>query len=98
MGEGMLAVYGTEGTLWNGQLFRRGEPTVELEETSEGNVVGGHGWGRSVVEFLDTLEGKIENPIPASFGARTVAVCEAALASIRTGQPQRPALFQGGSG
>ena len=40
-----------------------GEPAVDA-------VVGGHGWGRSVVDFLDLLDGKIDNPIPASRGAK----------------------------
>ena len=90
MGGGMLAVYGTEGTLWNGKLYRRGEEPVDLPDSSEDAAVGGHGWGRSVIDFLDTLDGKMENPIPARVGARVVAVCEAGLESIRTGLPQKP--------
>ena len=90
MGGGMLAVYGTEGTLWNGKLYRRGEDPVDLPNASDDAAVGGHGWGRSVVDFLDTLDGKLENPIPARIGARVVAVCEAGLESIRTGLPQKP--------
>lgn len=90
MGGGMLAVYGTEGTLWNGKLYRRGEEPVTLPNVSDEAAVGGHGWGRSVIDFLDTLDGRIENPIPARMGARVVAVCEAGLESVRTGRPQRP--------
>ena len=90
MGGGMLAVYGTEGTLWNGKLYRRGKEPVVLPNASDDAAVGGHGWGRSVVDFLDTLDGKMENPIPARVGARVVAVCEAGLESIRTGHPQKP--------
>ena len=90
MGGGMLAVYGTEGTLWNGKLYRRGEEPATLPNLSDEAVVGGHGWGRSVVDFLDTLDGRIENPIPARMGARVVAVCEAGLKSIHTGRPQKP--------
>ena len=86
----MLAVYGTEGTLWNGKLYRRGVEPVTLPNVSDEAAVGGHGWGRSVIDFLDTLDGRIENPIPARTGARVVAVCEAGLESIRTGQPQKP--------
>ncbi len=91
MGGGMLAVYGTEGTLWNGKLYRRGEEPVTLPNVSDEAAVGGHGWGRSVIDFLDTLDGRIENPIPARMGARVVAVCEAGLESVRTGLPQKPA-------
>ena len=93
MGGGHLAVYGSEGTLWKGKLYRRHQETVDIEDTSEGEVVGGHGWAGSVVDFLDTLEGKIENPIPSQVGARIVAVCEAAFKAIESGQPQRPAEF-----
>ncbi|MDP6038350.1 MAG: Gfo/Idh/MocA family oxidoreductase [Candidatus Latescibacteria bacterium] len=93
MGGGFLAVYGTEGTLWKGQLYRRGENPVPIEESSDHEVVGGHGWARSVVDYLNLLDGKIDNPIPAQIGARIVAVCEAALESIRTKQPQSPHWF-----
>jgi predicted dehydrogenase len=92
MGGGMLAVYGSEGSLWQGQLHRRGEEPVTFdEEPSE--IVGGHGWADAVVDFLDVLDGKMSNPIPARFGAKTVAVCEAAFASIESGEPERPEKF-----
>lgn len=93
MGGGFLAVYGTEGTLWKGKLYRRDQDPVDIEESSTHEVVGGHGWGRSVVDFLDLLDGKIENPIPAQVGARIVSVCDAALESIRTKRPQSPLWF-----
>ena len=93
MGGGMLAVYGTEGTLWHGKLHRRGKEPVTLPNASEDAAVGGHGWGRSVIDFLDTLDGKRENPIPARVGARVVAICEAGLESIRTGLAQKPEWF-----
>jgi UDP-N-acetylglucosamine 3-dehydrogenase len=93
MGGGFLAVYGTAGTLWKGKLYRRNEEPVTLEASSAHAVVGGHGWGRSVVDFLDLLDGKISNPIPARRGAQIVAVCEAALDAIRTKRPQSPHWF-----
>jgi predicted dehydrogenase len=93
MGGGFLAVYGTEGTLWKGQLYRRDEQPVPIAESSGHEVIGGHGWGRSVVDYLDLLDGKIGNPIPAQIGARIVAVCAAALESIRTKRPQSPHWF-----
>jgi len=85
-----LDVYGTDGTIANGQFLRRNQEAKKLDNTSSGNVTAGHGWGGSVKDFLDLLEGKIPNPIPARAAARTVAVCEAALLAIRTGQPQKP--------
>lgn len=94
MGGGFLAVYGTEGTLWKGQLFRRGHEPVPIEESSAHEVIGGHGWGRSVVDYLNLLDGKNSNPIPARWGARIVSICEAALDSIRTKRPQSPHWFE----
>ena len=93
MGGGFLAVYGTEGTLWKGKLYRRGEEPTSIEQPAADAVVGGHGWGRSVVDFLDLLDGKISNPIPARRGAHIVSVCAAALDSIRTKRPQAPHWF-----
>ena len=95
MGGGFLAVYGTEGTLWQGKLYRRDAEPVALEAAFTDAAVGGHGWGRSVVDFLDLLEGKVENPIPAYWGARIVSVCEAAFEAIRTKRPQTPHWFWG---
>jgi predicted dehydrogenase len=92
-GGGFLAVYGTEGTLWKGQLYRRSEQPVTLPDTSTEAAVGGHGWGKSVIDFLDAVDGIIPNPIPARVGARTVAICEAAFVAIETGQPQTPKWF-----
>jgi predicted dehydrogenase len=92
MGGGFLAVYGTEGSLWQGELHRRGEEPVAFEDDPV-EVIGGHGWAGSVSGFLDALEGKAPNPIPARFGAKTVAVCEAAFASIASGRPQKPEEF-----
>ena len=41
VGGGMLAVYGSEGSLWQGQLHRRGEESFSFGEES-GEIVGGH--------------------------------------------------------
>lgn len=82
-----LEVYGTNGTLSKGMLLRRGEEPVALDLPTQDTVIGGHGWGGSVHEFLDYLDGTIENPIPLTAGAQTVAVCEAALQSSRLGVP-----------
>jgi predicted dehydrogenase len=90
-GHGMgdfLEVYGTEGTLSKGVLYRRGSQPVEIAGPEDEAVVGGHGWGGSVKDFLDYLDGRIPNPIPLEEGARTVALCEAALESARTGTPK----------
>ena len=93
MGEGFLAVYGTEGTLWHGEKIRRDAEPQPVEQAREDTMVAGHGWGGAVRDFLSLLAGEIENPIPLREGACTVALCEAALRSMETHQPQRPESF-----
>ena len=44
---GFFESYGLTGTLKEGSLYRRDQEPVELEDTSTGNVVGGHGWAGS---------------------------------------------------
>jgi len=80
-----LEVYGPDGTLSEGKLLRRGQDDVELEDPSGLESAGGHGWPGAVDDFLSTLEGKIENPIPSVMGARNAAICEAAIISGRGG-------------
>ena len=98
IGGGYLAAYGVDGTLWRGKRYRRGEEPVAIDLDTAQTAVGGHGWGGSVVAFLDCLDGKTPNPIPARNGARVVSVCEAALKAIQTGQPQKPEWFDTGVG
>ncbi len=93
MGEGFLAVYGTEGTLWKGATIRRGAEPVSFAQPAQGTVVAGHGWGGAVRDFLSVLSGDMANPIPLRDGARTVALCEAALDSIEGHRPVRPERF-----
>ncbi len=90
---GFFESYGLTGTLKEGSLYRRDEEPVALEDTSTGNVVGGHGWAGSVVAFLDLLEGKAENPITSKAGANNVAVCEAGLISAQTGRSEKVEWF-----
>jgi predicted dehydrogenase len=85
--------YGAKGIVNDGMLHRRGEEPVRLEDRSSKNVAGGHGWAGSVTDFLDLLDGKIDNPVPGRQGARSVAVCEALLRAVQTGQPQKPEAF-----
>lgn len=83
----------TEAILWQGKKIRRGAEPAPFDLPESKTVVGGHGWGGSVRDFLSLLTGEIANPIPLRAGARTVAVCEAALRSIATRLPQRPERF-----
>ena len=85
--------YGTNGTLSHGKLYVRGQEPADLEDTSSANLIGGHGWGGSVPDFLSLLEGKIENPIDGRAGARNVSICMAGIEAVRTGQPQKPTWF-----
>jgi predicted dehydrogenase len=85
-----IEVFGTEGTLTGQAMLQKGRNGQEQLEKITGELIGGHGWGGSVIEFLDLLEGKIENPIPATFAAKTVALCEAALKSLKTHKPEMP--------
>jgi predicted dehydrogenase len=83
-----LEVYGSDGTLREGKLFRRDQEPVGLEDLVRRGSAGGHGWPGAIADFLDVLtEGK-PNPVPSLMGARNVAVCEAALRSARGGGPQ----------
>jgi predicted dehydrogenase len=79
-----LEVYGADGTLREGKLFRRDQEPVELAVTGRGSA-GGHGWPGTVKDFLDVLTEGVPNPVPTVMGARNVAVCEAALRSAREG-------------
>ncbi len=82
--------FGDRGTVSDGRLLRRDAEPVELQKSSTVEVVGGHGWAESVTDFLDLLDGDIENPIPSKAGFNSIAVCVAGLEAIRTGKPQRP--------
>ena len=89
----MLEVYGSKGTLLDGKLYRRGKKPATLKEGRKFGSKGGHGWPAAVTDFLDTLDGKIKNPVPSRIAANNVAICEAALISMRTGKPVRPENF-----
>jgi len=80
----MLEVYGTDGTLVDGKLLCRGRDPVELAQPKE-NVQEGHGWNLTVRDFLDVIDGKRENEMTSLYGARNVAVFDAAMKSMREG-------------
>ena len=82
--------YGDRGTLSDGRLQRRDADPVELQKSSTVEVVGGHGWAESVTDFLNLLDGTIENPIPSRDGFNSISVCVAGLEAVRTGKPQQP--------
>ena len=87
----MFEAYGTDGTLVDGKLLRRtSEP--ELLPRSD-NVQKGHGWNLTVRDFLDVLDGKRENWMNSTFGARNVSICEAAMRSLKSGKVQPVTWF-----
>jgi len=89
----MLEVLGDNGTLMDGQLLRRGSEPVELERPVE-NVQEGHGWNLTVRDFLDVIDGKRENEMNTTFGARNVAILHAALVSCAQGGAQPVRWFE----
>ena len=85
----LLEVYGAEGTLREGKLYKRPEEPTELEDILGIEHPRGHGWAGALTDFISLVKGEIENPIPSLMGARNVAVCEAALLAVREGRPRQ---------
>ena len=87
----LFEAYGTDGTLVDGKLLRRtSEP--ELLPQSD-NIQKGHGWNLTVRDFLDVLDGKRENWMNSTFGARNVSICDAAMRSLRSGNVEPVTWF-----
>ena len=81
MGEGLLSIYGTEGTIWRNRIYRQGEPEPN-EVTSEGDAI------ETVVDhFLSCVLYGTKPQIDVIEGAKTVAALVAGVESARTGQP-----------
>ncbi len=87
----MFEAYGTGGTLVEGKLLNREADPVELEEPAEVGV--GHGWNLTVRDFLDVLDGKRDNWMNSTYGARNVAICDAAMKSLRGGAVEKVTWF-----
>ena len=88
-----LEVYGADGTLCAGNLLRRDQEPVALEDPAQRGSEGGHGWPGAIADFLDVLTEGAQNPLPSVMGARNVAVCEAAILSARGGGPRSVEWF-----
>ncbi len=96
---GRLVMYGTEGTLWGGRLYRNDPVTHrsaivrDFREEFSGYQPLTHGphqnlpWGEQCVHFLDCIEGKAEPLTDIFQGAQIVAALTAAVESAATGQP-----------
>lgn len=89
-----LEVFGTEGTLVDGHLYRRDADPIQLDDEGGHVQAGGHGWPGAVGSFLDALDGKTANPMPSLHGARNVALCQAALRSVQSGRPEAVEWFE----
>jgi len=87
----MFEAYGREGTLVDGKLLKRTAEPVELTEPGEIGV--GHGWNLTVRDFLDVLDGKRDNWMNSTFGARNTAVCDAAMKSLASGKVEPVTWF-----
>ena len=87
----MFEAYGTDGTLVDGKLLRRTSEPELLPQS--GNIQKGHGWNLTVRDFLDVLDGKRENWMNSTFGARNVSICDAAMKSLRSGKVEPVTWF-----
>ena len=87
----MFEAYGTDGTLVDGKLLCRTADPVELEQSEK--IQEGHGWNLTVKDFLDVLDGKRDNWMNSTFGARNVAICDAAMKSLASGKVEKVTWF-----
>ncbi|HZO88606.1 MAG TPA: Gfo/Idh/MocA family oxidoreductase [Chthonomonadaceae bacterium] len=96
---GHLVLYGTQGTLWGGRLYRHDEAAhatvvardfkAEFKDhrprVHDTHQV--HHWAEQAEHFLDCIEGKAEPMTTVLDGARVVAALAAGVESARTGRP-----------
>jgi len=95
---GRLVIYGTEGTLWGGKLYRNNLATKKTEivrdfreefQAHKPRVQGTRQvqyWGEQCSHFLDCIEGKATPQTDVVEGAKIVAVMAAAIESAATGR------------
>lgn len=96
---GRLVMYGTEGTLWGGRLYRNDSVThrsqvardFHEEFSAQQPKVQGtrqvQHWAEQCSHFLDCIEGKAEPLTSVVDGARIVAALCAAIESAASGRP-----------
>ena len=89
----MFEVYGRNGTLIDGKLLKRTADPVELEQPKD-NVQEGHGWNLTVRDFLDVIDGTRPNEMNSLFGARNIAVFDAAMKSLASGKVEKVHWFK----
>jgi len=88
----MLEVYGRDGTLYDGKLYRRYKDPEELP-APEGDRFS-HMWNLTVMDFLDAVDGLKPNEMNTTFAARNVAICDAAMKSLKSAQVEKVDWFE----
>ena len=89
----MLEVYGTDGTLVDGKLLKRGSEPQELDKLVEVSELS-HSWDLTVRDWLDAIDGTKPNEMNTLFGARNIAVFDAAMKGLREGGTQAVEWFE----
>lgn len=90
-GEGMLTIYGTEGTIWRDTLYRPGKEPLkikgELPENEETEAAHGVGTNRGIDHFVDCVINDKEPLVYVRDAAKTTAVLIAGTESAESGRP-----------
>jgi predicted dehydrogenase len=96
---GRLVLYGTNGTLWGGRLYRNNPALHKTEVIRDFSAEFKDQkprvqdtrqvqyWAEQCEHFLDCIEGRAQPMTSVEEGARIVAACCAAIESARTGKP-----------
>lgn len=96
---GHLVLYGTEGTLWGGKLYRNNRELHRTETIHDyreqfkdhkprvHDTRQVHHFAEQCEHFLDCIEGKAQPQMSALAAARVIAALVAGIESARTGQP-----------
>jgi predicted dehydrogenase/ribosomal protein S18 acetylase RimI-like enzyme len=90
--QGFFNVYGTEGTIINDTVYRRGKDPEKLGRMSP-ETSGGHNWVCSWQAFARAVEGLSPVPVLPHVAGANVAICEAARQSVESGRPVVPEIF-----
>jgi myo-inositol 2-dehydrogenase/D-chiro-inositol 1-dehydrogenase len=89
-----LSLYGTEGTLVNDRWFtERIEGLEDFIALPLAQKAQFQYYDREVVELLEAIREDREPSVTALEGAKTMAVCLAAVESARTNRPVKVAQF-----
>ena len=90
-GEGLLTIYGTEGTIWRDTLYLPGREPIDinqqLDATEGTQAAHGVGTNRSVDHFIDCVISGETPLVHVRDGAKTTAALIAGTESARLGRP-----------